>query len=87
MLLPDTSYELFLTKCLPSKNADFFFFVFPSYECSKFHNALIVQSQRGFLVQMWDPASSKTSLCDCALCRSTDIREFIPGVILEKQGK
>jgi len=36
---------------------------------------------------MWDPASSKNFLRDCTLCRHTDTREFIPGVVFEKQCK
>lgn len=64
-----------------------FSLIFPSHECSKLYNALIVQSQREFLVQMWDPASSKTFLYDCAVCRCTGIREFVLGIMFEKQGK
>lgn len=64
-----------------------FSFVFPSYECSKLHHALIAQSQREFFVQMWDPANSKTFLHDCAVRKCAGIREFVPGIMFEKQGE
>ncbi|XP_009573331.1 PREDICTED: glutamate receptor 2-like, partial [Fulmarus glacialis] len=50
----------------------------------KFRNALIAQS-RGSWYKCGILQAAKLFLRDCALCRRTDVREFIPGVILEKQ--
>lgn len=61
MFLTGTSCQLFLTKCLPTQNADFFFcfvlfaFVFPSYDCNKFQKHCNSTASEGFLAQMWEP--------------------------------
>ena len=61
-----------------AKNADFFFFVFPSYECSKFHNTLIVVSEGGSFYKCGILQAAKIS---CVIVPCADI--LIPGSLFQ----